>query len=266
MHHPCAPSCQKGHAAASMHVPPCKYHAAAPNYHVWRLRCSLTDRRKGHLVDVAAAASCAMQRVPPRTAYCLPAAATAEVASCAAQQRTPGTLSSEPQRCMHAFGGGGLRAAAQPSITVPAVALLLGSDTHLLYLVLYGMVAGLCSPPPPNPHFSPSPPCLPIRWQPQPRQVLDRIVDVLSPPSPPPPGLPIRRQPQPRQVLDRIVELARGSEWGKASTKEQDAQVLGVWGGIVQLAQGSAWGQASNMEQDALVRGVLRGGTRLFRV
>ena len=107
MHHPCAPSCQKGHAAASMHVPPCKYHAAAPNYHVWRLRCSLTDRRKGHLVDVAAAASCAMQRVPPRTAYCLPAAATAEVASCAAQQRTPGTLSSEPQRCMHAFGGGG---------------------------------------------------------------------------------------------------------------------------------------------------------------
>ena len=207
MHHPCAPSCQKGHAAASMHVPPCKYHAAAPNYHVWRLRCSLTDRRKGHLVDVAAAASCAMQRVPPRTAYCLPAAATAEVASCAAQQRTPGTLSSEPQRCMHAFGGGGLRAAAQPSITVPAVALLLGSDTHLLYLVLYGMVAGLCSPPPPNPHFSPSPPCLPIRWQPQPRQVLDRIVDVLSPPSPPPPGLPIRRQPQPRQVLDRIVDV-----------------------------------------------------------
>ena len=67
-------------------------------------------------------------------------------------------------------------------------------------------------------------------------------------------------------MLDRIVELARGSEWGKASNKEQDAQVLGVWGGIVQLAQGSAWGQASNMEQDALVRGVLRGGTRLFRV
>ena len=160
-------------------------------------------------------------------------------------------------------------AASQPSITVPAgppPAWQRHSSRQTLYLLFHGMMAGLCSPPPPLSPFLPLP-GLPIRRQSQPRQVLDRILPpsspshlacpsggshsrvrfstASSPPHPPPTWLPIRRQPQPRQVLDRIVELAEGSAWRKDIGPEQETQVLRSLGGASCSGSGSPHGTPS---------------------
>ena len=145
-------------------------------------------------------ASRAVQRVPSCTAYCLPAAAV--VVSCATQQRSAGTLSSKPHGCMYALGGESwllLSQASQYRQAPPCLAAtFIASDA--LFSVSWDDGRTVLTPSPPLP-FSPPP------WLAHQAAVTAASGSRPHPPPliPLPPGLPIRRQPQPRQVLDRIL-------------------------------------------------------------